>query len=323
MRRRCDRHHHAQTLRTGAAALAFAAALALASGPARADSQKLGPEGTLHRLTVEDWTNDSGSLSGTALRHYRQYDDGTTESSFVPGTDDASADRDPAIEIDPATGQPVLVWSRNEGRGYLVFVSRFDGNAWSFPKPVFVQPDDEKFPDIRIASALIHVMWRQEAPGQTSAVRVSLDRTTLDRAFGPEPLAVSDTELVAPDGLPSFEAAASDPPCGEAYFAAEVPPRSTGKDDGWIHVWGVRDAPVPVEYSFGFQLPQDVRIEKQPMARWIQDRFVLSFNTPDRFFYTIRSGSAWSDLKILLLDANTSVSDARIRMEEMILRPTR
>jgi hypothetical protein len=302
-------------LRTGAASLALAAALVLLAGPARADSQKVGPEGTVHRLTSENWTSGGGRVSGTALRHYRQYDDGTTASSLVPGTDDASADRDPAIEIDPATGQPVLVWSRNEGGGYQVYVSRFDGSAWAFPKPVFVQPGNGKSPDIRIASALIHVMWRQE----TSATRVSLDRTTLDRVFGPETLPISDAGLVPPDGLPSPNAAASDPPCGDAYFAAEVPPRTSG-EGGRIQVWGVRDAPVPVDYAQGFLLPQDVRNVQQPRARWIHDRFVLSFNTAERFFYTIRSSAGWSDLKTILLDASTSVSDARIQMEEMIRR---
>jgi hypothetical protein len=315
MRSRRDGHHHAQAVTRGlAAALALLGAIATAD--TRADVQRIAAGGTVYRVQVEPWYGSGNPRpSGTALRLVVQQHDGTVDSTLVPGTDDATIDRDPAIEIDGCTGTPVLVWSRGDAGGYDVYVARYDGGAWSAPRPVIAQAGDDGQPDVRVGFSLIHVLWRQDMQSQARLVRASLDRLTLKQAFGPELLPIPDAGLLT-DG-DALDSAAATPPYFDAFFAAEVPSRP-GPDPGHIVVWGVRDAPVPVDYCHWLTLPSGVSNVRNPFARYFRDRFVVSFDTAERFHYAMRYWFGWTDLRVVNLSSSVSAADARLQLEDMI-----
>lgn len=316
MRCRRDRNHYLEALKIAVPCLFLAVS---ARGSALADVQKVGPDGTVHRINVEAWPPGTTSrTTSTALRHIRQYADGSTDSALVPGTDDLAIDRDPAIDIDPATGNPVLVWSRNLGSGFDIFVSRFDGASWSAPQPIVTQAVDDTRPDIKVACTLIHVTSRQDGQPMNPVIRTSIDRLTLIPVFGPETLPIPDSNLVPVDGQSSSPTTAATPPTDDAFFMAEIPPRFPG-DPGRVAVWGIRDAPVPVDYCQGFLLPSGVSGVQDSRARWLHKRFVVSYAVPSDFYYSIWY-SLWGSLQVIDLNATVTSSDARIQMEDMIRR---
>ncbi len=308
----CDRIHHLEALRRAALIVVIGALVAGAGAARAAETQKLAPDGTLHKVTVENWPA-TGKPTGTALRHTRQTAAGVTDSALIPGTDDAAIDRDVALGIDPLSGQPVVAWSRNEGAGFDIFVSRYESGSWRTPRRVVRTSGDQTRPELHIASTLVHVMWKQLSQSQPGYVRASLDRVTLDLVFGPEMLPIADAVSGASDSPSPF------PARSDAFFAAEAPPRWPG-DSGRIVIWGVRDAPIPVDFSQAFLLPGDVRNVLSPTAHWVADRFVLHFLLSDRFLYALRTDASWTPLEMILLGPDTQASDAQMQMEDMIRR---
>ena len=130
-------HHHAQALSRALAVLAvLAGCLAGSVGVFASHQQKVASEGTVHSIEVEGWATQF-PVGGTVLRYDKQLPTGMRETSIIPGTDDPAVDLHPALDIDPATGTPVVVWTRNEGDGFDLFVSRHDGDEWSPPRRLY------------------------------------------------------------------------------------------------------------------------------------------------------------------------------------------
>lgn len=289
--------------------------VAVVATTARAEVTRITSDGTVHRIDVDAWS-PSGRITGTALKWTRQFPKGGKESSYIPGTDDAAPDRDPAVEIDPATGAVVVVWARNEGAGFNIFASRYDG-SWSLPRLLARMDGDELEPQLRIGPKALHVSWRQDVSGQTSWWRSSFRADTFEPVFGPERLPTDDATAVPPDGGPAY--GTTEAPAGDLYFSATVFGRSPG-DPGRAYVWGVRDEPVPFNFRQCLTLPAEVRSVVAQDARFIFGRFTYWFTTADRLYYTTLCNGRWAEMRVVELNASTSSADAQLMIRELFKR---
>lgn len=343
-----DENHHSSTLTARGTATLLAALVLAAGSPARAETQKVTRIGIVHRVEVVENSHDAG----TSIVHTLQAADGLESPRVLPRTQDAAPDLDPAIDIDPVLSQPVAVWTRDWGRGFDIYLSRFDGSSWSDPFPVLRDPAEDRSPRVAVTSVMVHVVWRQiDASGQTVWMRKSFDRATLEPAFGPEVLPTYDADPVPPEGDPDWDpqwnlhdpgmsASETDstetaetgsggsgssqssssspaPPEDASFFAGEAEGVSPG--DRVIVVWGIRDEPVPVGYLESFLLPPEVGQVERIESGWVESRFALWFND-GHFRYAFRDSGAWSDLRLIRLEDGATVSTARQMMQEMLRR---
>jgi hypothetical protein len=295
-------------------ALALVAATALAV-PAQAETRKLAADGTLHTIDVQ---TVGGKNSGTALKHTRRGVAGAPVSITIPGTEDAVIDREPALEIDPVSGQLLLVWSRYDGTNYNVFFSRFNGTSWAAAKAVVKTDGDDVEPQVLISNHYVHVGWRQSVPGQLGAFyRASLLSTTLELAYGPERIVTDDLWSVPPEGANT--PGVSDPSPSDRIFAGVIYPSNTA-EPGRCHIWGVRDEPVPIGYREIVTLPPTARGAGSVAAAWLGGRFTISYVCGSKFYYATRSNGVWSPTRSVDLTAPVTAADARWSVADMNAR---
>ncbi|HZN55720.1 MAG TPA: hypothetical protein VFB67_10425 [Candidatus Polarisedimenticolaceae bacterium] len=291
------------------AAILASAAVALATAPhARADVQRIAGDGTVHRVDVEPYVQPN-RVAGTVLKSTRQKPKGGKETSWIPGTDDVFLDREPVLEIDPATGKPVVVWSRNEGTGFNIYVSKFDGTCWSAARLLIKTDADDIEPRIRVDRNYLHVVWRQDLAGQPSYWRWSFKTSTLDPVYGPERLPTDDPVLVPPEG--GTTTGATDISWSERFFCASIFSRIPG-DPGRSYIWGVRDEPVPINFRQAFELPAEVKAIVASDAEWVGGRITYWFTTTDKLYYTIYTAGKWSEMRVIELGAPIGTADARL-----------
>ena len=291
---RRHRLHHAQalilTLLVGTAAWAT---------PAPA-TRKLAADGTIHLIEVKN--------PGPSLRHTRTAVGGSPVTVTIPGTADAVIDREPALEIDPASGQLVLVWSRYDVNNFNVYISRFNGTTWSTPVAVLKAAGDDVEPQVRISAHYVHVSWRQILDGQSTFYRESLLSTTLEPAYGPEPIRTTDLWPIPTEG--SLTSSVPDPsPSDEIFSDVTFSPNSP--DPGRCHIWGVRDEPVPIGYRECLYLPAQARSATYVQAGFLGGQFTVSYVVGTKFHYATRVNGAWSPTRSLDLVNGLTVNDAR------------
>jgi len=288
--------------------LAFAlVAAALLAAPAAADTRKLTADGAVHTIEV---VTSGGKSPVVSLRYTRRPVTGAAVTMTVPGTEDAVVDREPAIEIDPVSGQLVLVWSRLDGPNYNVFLSRYNGASWSTARAVVRADGDDVEPQVLISAHYVHVSWRQVLAGQSNFYRASLLSTSLDLAYGPERLVTSDLWPVPAEG--AVTAGVSDPPTtSEKIFAGVLYP-SNGTDPGRFHLWGVRDEPVPIGYRELVSLPPSARGAASIGAGVLGGRFTIWYVAGNRFYYATRTSGAWSSTRSFELTGGLSAPEARL-----------
>jgi hypothetical protein len=294
---------------------AFLAGMALVAdwGAVRAEVNRLGPNGVLHRIDILP----SGSADdATTLRHSLQDPTGLVHLLLVPGTQDPAIERDPAIEIDPVTGQPVLVWLRVDGVSTAVRISRFDGSDWSDPVIIASDAETKSRPVIRIGEKVIHVAYRQGLASPPASYLVSVDRLTFANAYGPVPLTVDEASPVPVDGAPAGEAPL--PESDDFFFTMDGPPRLPDERPRII-VYGARDEPVPVNFLQGFLLPVELEAVDFAGAEFFYGHFVVWYGAADRFYYVYREPTSWSDTRIIRLDPLT-VADARLLLRDALSR---
>jgi hypothetical protein len=277
--------------------------LALALSPSWALAalvQQIAADATVHRVEVD------GGIRHTLVR------DGASTVSLVPGTDDANLDLEPTLEIDPATDAPVVVWSRDDGTGFDVWISRYQADAWSTPQRILGQPGaDEVAPRIQIAGESVHVVAREGS----SYVRLTLDRVSLQPTFGPEPLPTDGSAIV-----PGPESAgATEPVSGNVYFASDVV-RDEPEDPGEVVIWGVRDEPVPIDYLQGLVLPAEIDDAGAPLATRVEGSLAVLVPTATRVWYTFWLQGAWAEFRAVNIDESTSMSDVRLMVADVIRR---
>lgn len=298
------------------ALLAVFVVLVAGAAPVRAATQTMANDGTVHRIDVDPWVS-LGKPSGTALRHTRQAPDGSTVSAWIPGTDDAAIDRDPAIVVEPGTGAVVVVWSRLEGGGYNLFAARWSGGAWSAPRALLPSQPDRTKPQVRVTERYVHVLWTQSGGSGASFGRAVIDAASLDVAYGPEPLSADCSPVVPTSGDDSLPT--SDPDPGDVFFVTETAGRLPS-DPSRIVVWGVRDEPVPIDYRQPMALPTGMQSVTDPGARLSGDRLVVWYQFGTRLYYSLREMGDWSDLRWIDITSGSSASDARKMLFEMLRR---
>jgi hypothetical protein len=309
MHRRRHRLHHAQAL---SVALALGAAC-LAAAPARAEVQKITADGTVHRVDVDVTTSAKGT--GTGIRYTRQQPAGGRDSSWVPGTDDIAADKDPVLEIEPSSGRPVLVWSRNEGTGFDLFISRLENGSWTAPRLLVHATGDDLLPQIRYDDHYLHAAWRQQDPsGAIALYRSSFDAASWTRTYGPERIPVDDMPPVPPGGSTTTSPAA--PSMNATYFSGTVPGLLPG-DPSRSVVWGVRDEPLPISYHQVFSLPPEILSVSRIEAGFIGGRFTLWFVSGSKAYYTVATSTGWSSMRVIELNAQTTAADARAEIHDL------
>lgn len=291
---------------TAARALALAACLLMPWGtsPARAEVQRIASDGSVYRVDVDPWSQ-GGKSTGTVLRVTRQKAKGGKDQSIIPGTDDVVVDRDPALEIDPSSGKPIIVWARNDATGFSLYVSRFD-TSWSTPQLLVRQDGDDLEPEIRFAARYLHVSWRQDAAGQSTYWRSSFLASTLEPMFGPERVPTDDAVSIPPEGGPS---SANDPSPGLQYFCTTVGDRAPG-DPFRAYIWGVRDEPVPINYRESLLLQPEVHTVNSSDVGYLGGRFTFWFTTSSRLYYTTFADGRWADMRLIELTGQLTAGDA-------------
>lgn len=289
-----------------------AAAWGASAGPACADLQRIGADGTVYRVDVET-RFVAGRPSGTQLRFTLQRPLGGRDLSVVPGTDDAVVDRDPALEIDPTTGTPYVVWSRGDSGGFNLYVSRYAG-SWSTPRPLVKWDGDDIQPQLRFDDRHMHVSWRQDFYGQSVWWRSSFVRGTYELSFGPERIPMDGSFTGPGDGGDTDPGL---PPPEDRYFTAcAFNVSDAGGGNAWI--WGVRDEPVPITYRQAFTLPVEVKGVTMQEASFLAGRFTFWLTTADRLYYsTFTDGTGWAPFRIVEIGSQTSASDARLLLSEL------
>lgn len=288
--------------------LVMLAALAVGCPAALAAAvQQIAPDAAVHR--VEAVT--VGKLPPmSALRHTVLRPDGTSATVLLPGTGDEALDAEPALAIDPVTGDVLVAWSRNEGQGFDIWVSRYHGGAWSPPLRVLDAGTDEVRPQIHVTASLVHLASRS---GDTY-LRVSLDRATLQPAFGPEPLPVTGPTRVPGDGGSAVE-----PPPDQVFFASDVLP-PTDTDPGRIVIWGVRDEPVPIDYVQVLHVPLEIEPSNTSLVSRIEGSLTVTVPTTSRIWYTLCLQQSWHSFGAVERDEEMTVSDVTLMLADMIRR---
>lgn len=282
-------------------ALLLAGSASLALG---APAQQIDNDATLHRVEAV-LTGDPGV---SALRH-TLVRDGLSRAALVPGTEDTSLDLEPALAIDPVRGTPVLAWSRDTGAGFDVYVSRFDEAAWTPAMRVLQGAADEVRPRILVSPSLVHVVAR--AGGEY--VRISLDRVSLQPAFGPEPLPTTATP-VAPGMTVTAPSTST-----QLYFASDVL-QPAPEDPRRVVIWGVRDEPVPIDYVEALALPPGSAEEPATaQAVPVEGRLTLTVVSESRLWYTHSRETTWAEFSSVDLEA-VSLSDVLAMLPDLIRR---
>jgi hypothetical protein len=290
-----------------------------ATTAALAETWSVAPDGQVHRIEIDAWTNGStagSNTAGTVLRHVVQKADGEEISRVVLGTDDFELERDPAIDLDPVTAAPILVWTRQDAEGHKILLSRFANGSWEQPRLVYTDGGVSGVPQIRATETMVHIFWKQDDP-EIRRMRVGLDRESLDAVVGPEDAPISSPDAVSSDGGPDLSTEA--PPADCRYFASHVGSGLTG-GSGSIMIWGVRDEPIPIVYLREFLLPSEVRQIRTAKAGWIKDRFVLSFTAGENLYYTMLDDGEWTELRLIVLGSERTAGDGMRALVRMILR---
>jgi len=299
----------------------WALAIAVAIPSAWAADRVVDASGAVHRVDVDSWTQSGTTATGSVLRHVVTYPDGTVVKTAIPETADPALDRDPTLDLDPVTESPVVAWSRNDGGGFRVMVSRLVGGAWSPAVTVGSGGGvDHVRPMLRARKNLVHVVWRADGPGGPVRLRASLDRAGLTLAFGPEVLPL-DLDGMVPhgggSGLPTDDAS-----WGMTYFASEVPGPAGSPDGGSVVVWGIRDEPIPITYHQAFATPSEVRSMRELGATWRAGTLFTWIVSGSTFYYSLHETDQWTEFRPIALEAGTDGAEG-LRLVEAMLRRVR
>lgn len=278
--------------------------------------------GKVHTITVETW-EDEGMTGGTVLVHVVQFPDGSMQFRTVTGTGDFALEKDPFIDIDPVTDEPVMVWARSDENGGTLQISRYNGSQWVEPTMVWSGNGHNLEPEIDIRSNLLHLVWMNDSGPAPLRYRLSLERTSLQQLFGPELLPVTDSDMIPTEGQsPDFGESPVVPPDSTlSYFSSILPPTVPG-EPGSMFTWGIRDEPVPIVYFEALQLPVEMQRIRERNSEWIADRFVTWFTSGSSLYYTTLHNGYWDDLRIISLTDDRTSAEALRMIEDLIQRDT-
>lgn len=306
--------HRTVLRRSSIAAAIVAAAAGLSFG---ADLQMIHSDGTVHRIGISPWTVPSGP-SGTLIRHQIQDPTGAKRSLTVPGTDDTAFERSPVIGLDAADGTLVVAWIREADGVSVVRIARWTKEGWEAPVTLDGPSAGAGNPRLTVGASWIHVAWTEPSGGHAlTPLRAVYRKGDFVRVYGPE-LLPTDGPIVGEDGATGI----GDPPTSEGLkaFFGFVLPGSNPNDPGTLHVWGIRDEPVPIGYHQGMLLPVNGSDVRDLGAKNVGCTLLLWLQTFDRLIYRTYGGTGWDDFRVVNLDFQTSPEAARFQLEEMLRR---
>ena len=279
---------------------------------AAADLQKILSDGTVQRIRVEAWPSQANA-AGTVLRHLTQFPDGAVTIRTIPGTEDAATESGAVLDIDPKDNSLVLVWVRDEGGIPEILMSRFRERAWGGPVTVPGARPGASDPRMAVTRDWIHLIWTEPSGGARVPWRGVYRHEDFSIAFGPEAL---------PKNLDTSGGGGSggDPVAdwSQIYLGLHLPGSLPG--NGTIHVWGIRDEPVPIGYHQGHPQPPGTTEVLDLDAGWFSGSLVYWFHDDARFCYRSCRKGVWNPFRWVVLDDQTSADAARIQMIEMLRR---
>lgn len=294
-------------------AFALALALALAS-PVVAATRQLAEDGTVHTISVEVASLDSrgGSGSGTRLVHTLKRADETLEVRTLLGTDDAVADTEPSITIDPRTNLPAVVWSRPTSAGYEIYAAFFDGVSWSTPVPVTTNAREDRSPQAKFgATGLLHIVWN-------GGLQPDLSPALYEAVLDSKGLILMPAALVR---AVSSGSVVSTSPTGPIFFPSDVVLvyDASNKFGGRIVCLGGQDEPIPVDRRVdfvnpsGFAAPQNLRVEK------IGTELLVMYRSGTRLVYSVQTAEGFTPLRWVTLDTLTE-DQAELLIRSMVAK---
>ena len=276
----------------------FILLLLLAAGawPSAAGTSELNGAGVLHSVAVEKLSGEA-QTSGTRLVHRMQSPAEAIQTLTIPGTDDTTVDTEPAIAIFPASGLPVVVWSRKEGADYEIDISYFDGTRWTQARTLTANSVDDRRPQAFIGrSGYLHLVW---AAGTEFDSSCAFHEAILDQ----KGLIISAPKRILLAVSGSVSTAAGIPPTIDPTGLMIAIDAST-KTYTQVCVFGGMDEPIPVGQKVTFEVPgvagvQNTRIESFGRMTTVT---ILSGT---RLYYSIQTVSEWTPLRSILLDGIT------------------
>jgi hypothetical protein len=104
---------------------------------------------------------------------------------IIPPTGDALRDVGPSVAIDPVSGAPVAVWSRDNGVVFKIAYARFEAGAWVDVHDLTFGPGHDLLPRLGTGATGSYLFW---VTGQNRYLYAPLDLSH-GRLFGtPQPL---------------------------------------------------------------------------------------------------------------------------------------
>lgn len=289
----------------------FILTLWLAGFSVWADTSKLNSNGILHKIETIHHKGSTDKNPKTYLLHKLQKEDGTIEKRKIPLTDDLWPDIEPQLDLEPSTQQPLITWSRFDGRDYEIAFSSFDGSRWSPPQYITSNANHDRESRIIIGSSgLAHLMWKEETEGFPIYYYLSVDYS-IGMAGDPDVLIPPEDNLVLPDGTTPHNSSPLEDQTLFFAFHVPIPPNR-------IVLWGGKDDPSPISFQEGFKLlddDQDLSILKTEM---INGRLTVIFVSEDQLYYTYRTAESWTPYRVVMLDDTLSEGKAELLIREML-----
>jgi hypothetical protein len=296
--------------------LLFLLTALLWTGVLQANDRRLDAAGSTHWVTVESYVAPGGTQKIDALVYHMTDANGTTFEEPIVATQDMYIDDDASLEIDPVRNVPVIIWTRDEGDGADLFISRRDAGLWSTPRRIFTSAPDESRPSFRITYQYIHLHWDRPADSQVAYDRIVLDRKTLTSIMNPEAIQ-SETAGIVPLIGNRTDGATDSLPSDLMYNGGFLADIDSGESDQAI-VWGIRDEPVPIGYVRRFEIDPDVRSPQSFDIRWMADRLVFSYSSPELLYYSVHEINGWSETRSIPLANRFDEEAARDEIERSL-----
>jgi len=278
-------------------------------------TDKLSSDGVLHSVEVIYLSGSTDAAPKTYLAHTLQKPDGTIEKYIIPQTGDSIGDIEPQLDLNPTTQQPVVVWSRFDGKDFEIAIASFDGVRWSQTKILTSNVYDDREPRITAENSnLIHLMWKEDMYSVPTYYHLCISSIITDSFGQPEVLYAPTENLVLPDGTTP---ANSTFPLNQtnffAFYVSSPEPRR-------IVVWGGQDDPSPITFQEGFRLADSIQNLSTLKAEKLNGKLVVLFRSADALYYTYRTNSGWTPFRMVKLDSSIHEGKAELLIKEMIGR---
>ncbi len=289
----------------------------LCAGFLQADDRRIDAEGSTHWVTVETYASPHGASSIDTLVYHLSEANGTTHEESVIGTQGMFRDDEPSLELDPVLKVPVIIWTRSEGDGADLYISRRSAGGWSMPRRILLGAAEESRPSFAITSQYIHLRWDRPDDSRIAYDRIVLDRKSLTPINSLEEIE-SDTAGLVPVLGDQKDGANDSLPSDLTYDGGFLTDIDSGDSEEAV-MWGIRDEPVPIGYLRRFQIDPAVSQPQSFDIRWMADRLVFSYSSSESLYYSVHETSGWSKTRSVPLGNGFDEEAARQEIDRSLL----